>query len=445
MKVTKKEIDALNASITISIEKSDYQPEVTKVLKNYRQKANIPGFRAGKVPMGMIKKMYGTSILVDEVNKIVSHELYNYVYTNKLDILGEPLPNEEQQKVVNWEKDEKFDFVFDIAVAPEFEVKLSKKDKIKFYDINPGDELIEKYVDGYKKQFGSHIEKDIVGEDDMLKGLMTDQKEEGISKADAVFLVNTLKTKKAQKVFVGKKKGETIEFKVREVFKNDVDLKSMLAIDDAQMENLSETFYFTIESISEFKNAELDQALFDKVFGEGTVKNEKEFKAKIVEQAKVNLSKDAEYKFHMDAKEKLTSKIKFELPDAFLKRWLIATNKEITQERLENEYPMFQEDMKWQLIKGKVVKDQDIKVEEEGLLASAMEYARAQFQMYGSVSIPDEYIQNFAKEMLEKKEERQKITEQYLENKIIGYIKETVKLDETEIDYDSFNKFFDQK
>ena len=445
MEVTKKEIDALNASLTISIEKSDYELQLTKVLKDYRQKANIPGFRAGKVPMGMIKKMYGTSILVDEVNKIVSHELYNYVYTNKLDILGEPLPNEGQQKVVDWEKDEKFDFVFDIAVAPEFEVKLSKKDKIKFYDINPGDDLISKYVEGYQKQFGSHIEKDTVGEDDMVKGLMTDQQEGGVSKADAIFLVNTLKTKKAQKVFVGKKKGETIEFKIREIFKNDVDLKSMLAIDDAQMENLNEVFFITIESISEFKNSEVNTDLFDKVFGEGTVKDEKEFKAKIVEQAKVNLTKDADYKFHMDTKEKLTSKISFDLPDEFLKRWLITTNKDITQERLDTEYPMFQEDMKWQLIKGKVIKDQDIKVEEEGLLASAMEYARAQFQMYGSVSIPDEYIQNFAKEMLEKKEERQKITEQYLENKVVAFVKETVKLEETEIDYDKFNKFFDQK
>jgi len=445
MKVTRKEIDALNSSLTISVEKNDYESEVNTALRNYRQKANIPGFRPGKVPMGMVKKMYGTSVLVDEVNKKVSHELYNYVYTNKLDILGEPLPNESEQKGVDWDKDTNFDFVFDIAVAPEFEVKLSKKDKIKFYDINPGDDLINKYVEGYQKQFGSHIEKDVVSENDLVKGLLTDQQENGISKADAVFLVSTLKTKKAQKVFIGKKKGETVEFKIKEVFKNDVDLKSMLAIDDTQLENLAETFFLTIESISEFKNSEIDQSLFDKVFGEGTVKTEKEFRDKIIEQAKVNLSKDADYKFHLDAKEKLTSKIKFDLPDEFLKRWLIATNKDITQERLDKEYPMFQEDMKWQLIKGKVIKDQDIKVEEEELLASAKEYARAQFQMYGSVSIPDEYLENFAKEMLEKKEERQKITEQYLENKVITFVKDTVKLDETAIDYDKFNKFFEEK
>ena len=445
MKVTKKEIDALNATLVISLVKDDYASDVEKVLKDYRQKANIPGFRPGKVPMGMVKKMYGTSVLVDEINKKVSHELYNYIYTNKIDILGEPLPNENEQKTVNWDKDEEFDFFFDIAVAPEFEVKLSKKDKVKLYDIEPGNELIDKYVEGYQKQFGSHIEKDTVSENDMLKGLFSDNTENGIKKEDGVFLVNSLKTKKAQKVFLGKKKGETIEFKPKEIFKNDTDLKSMLSIDDTQLENLSETMFFTINSISEFKDSALDQSLFDKVFGEGTVKTEKEFRNKIVEQAKENLKKDADYKFHIDAKEKITSKVKFDLPDEFLKRWLIATNKEITQEQLDKEYPYFQEDMKWQLIKGKIIKDQNIEVKEEELLASAKEYARAQFQMYGSVSIPDEYLENFAKEILEKKEERQKITEQYLENQVIAFVKETVKVENTAIDYDKFNKFFEQK
>ncbi len=445
MKVTKKEIDALNATLTISLKKEDYSTDVEKVLKDYRQKANIPGFRPGKVPMGMIKKMYGTSVLIDEINKKVSHELYNYIYTEKIDILGEPLPNETEQKSINWDKDETFDFYFDIAIAPEFEVNLSKKDKVKLYDIEPAEDLINKYVEGYQKQFGSHIEKDTVGENDMLKGLFTDNIENGITKEDGVFLVNTLKTKKAQKIFIGKNKGETIEFKVKEVFKNDTDLKSMLAIDDKQLENLSETLSFTINSISEFKEAELNQELFDKVFGEGNVKSEEEFRAKIIEQAKENLTKDADYKFHLDAKEKLTSKIKFDLPDEFLKRWLIATNEDITQDRLDKEYPFFQEDMKWQLIKGKIIKDQKIEVNEKELLVSAKEYARAQFQMYGSVSIPDEYLDNFAKEILEKKTERQKITEQYLENQVIAYVKETVKVEKTAIDYEKFNKFFDQK
>ena len=445
MKVTKKEIDALNATLVISLEKEDYNTDVEKILKDYRQKANIPGFRPGKVPMGMIKKMYGTSVLIDEINKKVSHELYNYIYTEKIDILGEPLPNESEQKTINWDKDESFDFFFDIAVAPEFEVKLSKKDKIKLYDIEPGEDLINKYVEGYQKQFGSHIEKDTVSEDDLLKGTFAEDKEDGVVKKDGVFLVNTLKTKKAQKIFIGKKKGETIKFKLKEVFKNDTDLKSMLNIDDAQLENLSDTFSFTIESISEFKDSELDQSLFDKVFGEGVVKSEAEFRNKIIEQAKENLRKDADYKFHIDAKEKLTTKIKFELPDDFLKRWLITTNKEITQERLDKEYPYFQEDMKWQLIKGKIIKDQKIEVEEDKLLDSAKEYAKAQFQMYGSVNIPDEYLENFAKEILQKKEERQKIVEQYLESQVVAFVRETVKVENTSIDYDKFNAFFEQK
>lgn len=445
MQITKNEIDALNASLIISLEKEDYASDVEKVLKDYRQKANIPGFRPGKVPMGMIKKMYGTSVLVDEINKKVSHELYNYIYTEKIDILGEPLPSEQEKKVIDWDKDETFDFTFDIAIAPEFEISLSKKDKVKMYDIDPGEELINKYTEGYQKQFGSHIEKDTASENDMLKGDFSDMQENGFVKEDGMFLVNTLKTKKAQKLFIGKKVGETIEFKVKDVFKNDTDLKAMLAIDDAQLETLNETLSFTIKNVSEYKNADLNVELFDKVFGEGTVKTEEEFKNKIIEQAKVNLQKDADYKFHIDAKEKLTKKAKFDLPDTFLQRWLIATNKEITQEQLDKEYPFFQEDMKWQLIKGKIIKDQKIEVDKEELLETAKDYARAQFQMYGSVSIPDEYLENFAKEILEKKEESQKITEQYLENKVIAFVKDAVKVESTEIDYDKFSKFFEQK
>ena len=445
MKVTKKENDALNATLILSLTKDDYASDVEKVLRSHRQKANIPGFRPGKVPMGMIKKMYGTSVLVDEINKKVSHELYNYIYTKKIDILGEPLPSESKQKNIDWEKDETFEFSFDIAIAPEFEIKLSKKDKVKFYDIEPGNDLIQKYVEGYQKQFGSQEEKDKVGENDMLKGTFTDNVENGVKKEDAVFLVSSLKTKKAQKIFINKKKGETVTFKVKEVFKNETDLKSMLSIDDDTLANLNETFSFTIDNISEFKDVELDQSLFDKVFGEGTVKSEEEFRAKIIEQAKENLKKDADYKFHLDAKDKIVSKTKFDLPDDFLKRWLITTNKDITQERLDKEYPYFQEDMKWQLIKGKIIKEQNIEINEDELLLSAKDYARAQFQMYGSVSIPDEYLENFAKEILEKKEERQKISEQYLESKVITYVKDTVKLESTSIDYDKFNKFFEQK
>ncbi len=219
----------------------------------------------------------------------------------------------------------------------------------------------------------------------------------------------------------------------------------MLSIDDEAMEQLAESLQFTIKSSSEFKESELNQSLFDKVFGEGTVTTEEAFKNKVIEQAKDNLKKDSDYKLHIDAKEKLTKKIKFDLPDEFLKRWLIATNKDITQERLDKEYPFFQEDMKWQLIKGKVIKDNNIETKEEDLLAVAKDYTRAQFQMYGSVNIPDEYLENFAKEILQKKEERQKIVEQNLENQVIEFVKSSVKLEETPIEYEKFNKFFEEK
>ena len=446
MSVIKKEIDTLNATLTVSLSKEDYASDVDRILKDYRQKANIPGFRPGKVPVGMIKKMYGTSVLVDEVNKKISNELYTYIYSEKLDILGEPIPSENQQQNIDWEKDTDFEFSFDIALAPEFKLALSKKDKVVFYDITPGDELITNYVDGYKKQFGSYEEKALVeSESEMLKGDFKELSEDGIIKEDAAFLMSAIKTKKAQKVFLGKKKGETIEFKIKDVFSNDVDIKSMLGIDDDQLSKLDNPFTFIIKSISVFKEAELDENLFDKVFEKGTAKTEEEFRNKIIEQAKGNLSKDADYKFNLDVKEKLLNKVKFDLPDAFLKRWLTISNKEITEEQLEKEYPMFQEDMKWQLIKGRIVSDNKIEVTEDEILAVAKEYAKAQFQMYGSVSIPDEYLDSFAKEMLQKEEEKRRLTEKALENLVVSYVKDTVKIEEKEIAYDKFMKFFENK
>ncbi|MBN2669497.1 MAG: trigger factor [Bacteroidales bacterium] len=445
MKINKNDIDALNSTLVLTLGKEDYSEDVEKVLRDYRKKANIPGFRVGKVPMGMVKKMYGTAVLVDEINKKVSHELYQYIYKEKLDILGEPLPNKEIQKDIDWEKDETFEFAFDIAVSPEFEVKLSKRDKINFYEIEPGDDLINKYIDSYKNQFGSHIEKEEAGEKDLLKGTFTESKEDGVVKEDAVFLISSLKNKKSKDLFVGKKRGDTVQIKdIKAVFENDTDLKSMLSIDDNALSSIENTFEFTIISITEYQDAELNQELFDKVFGKDEVKTEEDFKNKIIERAKENLVKDAEYKFHIDAKEKLISKTIFELPDEFLKRWLVATNEDITQERLDNEYSYFQEDMKWQLIKGRIIKDQNIEVKEEELLAVAKEYTRAQFQMYGSISIPDEYLESFAKEILQKKEERQKIVEQNLENKVVEYVKDAVKVEETSITYEEFNKFFEK-
>ena len=447
MSVVKKEIDTLNAVLTVSLKEEDYISEVDKVLKDYRKKANIPGFRPGKIPMGMIKKMYRTSILVDEVNKKVSNELYTYIYSEKLDTLGDPIPSENEQKIVDWEKDKEFEFSFDIALAPQFDLNLTKKDKVVFYDIIPGDDLIKNYIDGYKKQFGSYEEKDTVeSEEEMLKGDFEELVDGGIKKEEAVFLMSTIKIKKAQKVFLSKKKGTSVEFKIKDVFSNDADIKSMLAIDDSKLETAKESvFKFTIKSISVFKEADLDTNLFDKVFEKGTIKTEEEFKNKIIEQAKVNLAKDADYKFNLDVKEKLLKKAKFDLPDAFLKRWLVMTNKEITAEQLEKEYPMFQEDMKWQLVKGKIVKDHKIETSEEEILEVAKEYAKAQFQMYGSVSIPDEYLESFAKEMLQKKEEKRRLEEKAIENKVVAFVKETVKLDVKEIAYNEFMKFFDKK
>jgi len=441
MEVFKREIDALTSTIVINIERKDVEPEVEKLLKDYRRKANIPGFRVGNAPLGMIKRMYGHSIMADELNKKVSHELFSYIQNEKMDILGEPLPSEQDAKTIDWDTDQNFEFSFDVAIAEPFEIKLSKRDKLPYYDVEPGDELIGKYIEGYRKQFGEYKDAEVVSESDLVKVNFADNQSD-FQISNASVLVSSIKDVESKNLFIGKKTGDKFELVLRTAFPNAADLKSMLDTDDQGLESLSDNFTVTIESVSSYVMADLNQELFDKVFGQGNVSTEDEFKSKVIEAAKANLKKDADYKLHIDAKEKLISKTEFALPDAFLKRWLITTNQDITQEILDKEYPMFREDMKWQLIKGKVIKDHEIKSNPDDLLRIAKEYTAARFQMYGGYTFPDELIENFASEELKKKEERQKLVERELEEKVIEFVKSTVKLENTAISYDEFNKMF---
>ena len=449
MNITRTNTDDLNTVIKLQLVKEDYVSQVDSVLKEHRKKASIDGFRPGKVPMGLIKKMYGTPVLADEVNKVLGQELYKYIEENKIQILGEPLPSETEQKSIDWEKDTEFEFVFDLAIAPEYTLNLSKRDKINFFKIAVDEKMIQNGVDMHARRFGSNEEAEVVEDKEILKGNFAQLDAEGniveggIANEDVAISLEYMKDEESKAKFVGANVNQIITFNPAKAFPNRSDLASMLGIAQEMAETLESDFQYTITNISKFIPAEMNQELFDKVFGEGKVANEDEFKNQIKADIEAQLVNDSDYKFLIDGKEKLVKKAKIKLPEAFLKRWILATNKEMTAEQIESDFEKYSDDIRWQLIKEKLVKDNDLKVEEEEVVEFAKKQALMQFQQYGMMDVPEEYLTNYAKQMLENKDEARKIWDRKLDDKVVEYLKNTIKIEEKEVSTEDFNKMFE--
>ena len=450
MNIVRKDLDSNNASITIRVEKSDYEVKVDKTLREYRKKSNIPGFRPGMVPLNLLKKMYGKSILAEEINNIISEGLYNYLKENNIDLLGEPLPNETEQQEIDFDTQDTFDFVFDIALPPAFEVELTKKDKVKYYQITPDETMIENQVKSYASRYGKYEQEETVEEQDMLKGLLVElengaEKADGIRVEDAVLTPAYMKDETIKSMFVGAKKDGEVIFNPKQAYENATEIASLLKLKKEEVEGLTADFKYTIQSITRFHEAAVNQELFDKVFGEGAVKSEEEFKAKLKENIAENLAQDSNYKFGLDAREALVKKYKdLSFPDAFLKRWLLHTNKELTEETVELDYPQMIEDLTWQLIRDKIAKANDIDINRKDIEAYAKQVARSQFAQYGIPNADDQMIDPYVQEMLQNESQLKAIIERVTENKVNDIIKETVKLDVKEISMDDFNKMFEE-
>ena len=451
MNIVKKDLDQSNAIVTLRIEKADYAEKVDKTLRDYRKKANIPGFRPGMVPVGLVKKMYGKAVLAEEINKLVSDNLYNYIRENKVNILGEPLPNETEQQPIDFDTQEEFEFVFDLGIAPEFEVELTKKDKVKFYTIAVSDEMIENQVKSYTGRYGKYIQEEVVEEKDMLKGELLELangkvNEDGIKVQDATLTAAYMKDDAQKALFVGAKKGDVITFNPAKAFESEAEISSLLKISKDAAKNIDADFQLKVESITRYHESEIDQELFDKVYGEGVVKSEEEFRAKVKENIQENLISDSEYKFGIDAQKMLVEKFNnLVFPDAFLKRWVLASNENLTAEKLEEDYSKMIEDLKWHLIKDKLAKASDIKVEANDVEEFAKKMAKAQFAQYGMIGMDDEIIANYAKDMMKKEETLKSIIDKVAEEKVFAVIKEAVKLDNKEVSIEEFNKMFEEK
>ncbi|WP_291529180.1 trigger factor [Bacteroides sp. UBA939] len=451
MNVSLQNIDKVNALLTVKLEKADYQENVDKSLKNLRRKAQIPGFRQGMVPASLVKKMYGKSVIAEEVNKILSDAVYKYIQENKVNILGEPLPNEDKQPEIDFDTMDEFEFLFDIALTPEFTVELSANDKVDYYTIDVTDEMIANQVKSYTQRAGKYDQVDEYQDNDMLKGLLVEldengnTKESGIEVEAAVMMPSYMKNAEQKAIFAKAKVNDVCVFNPYTAWDgNAAELASLLKIEKEEAVEVKSDFSYQIEEITRFVDGELNQEIFDQVFGEGVVTTEDEFRNKVKEGIANQFVADSDYKFLIDVRKMLIEKVgKLEFPDALLKRIMHLNNKDKDEKFVEDNYDKSIEELTWHLIKEQLVKANDIKVEQEDIAAMAKEATRAQFAQYGMMSIPDELLENYSKEMLKKKESVEGLVNRVIESKLGAALKSQVKLENKTVSTEEFNKMFE--
>ena len=436
MNIQKEQIDELNAIVKVAITKDDYSDKVDKILKDYKKQANIPGFRKGQVPMGLIKKQYGKAVLVDEVNKLLQDNLNKYLTEEKLDVLGNPLP--KQQDNFNWEAED-FSFEFELGLAPNFEVALKTKKPITHYKIVADKKMIDEQVDRILKQYGKLISKSEVGKNDELTGTFRNEEEEIDHKSNLE--MSKVKSKKAIDGLRGKKVGDTVILKTKGLFKEDYLLSGTLGIQKEKAEKLNIEVSFIIEEINERESAKLDQELFDKLFGKDAITSEKELRERIKEDSEKQFEQQADQKLLNDVTERLIETIKFDLPSGFLKKWIQTTGeKSLSEEEANDEYEKSEKGLRYQLIEGKIIKDNGIEIQFDELKEFAKGFIKSQMAQYGQLNPQEEELDNIATRVLGNQEEVKRLSEQLMSQKLISLYKEKANLKNKEVTYDNFVK-----
>ena len=436
MNITKENVDALNAVVKVNIVAEDYQNKVAKILQDYRKKANIPGFRKGQVPMGMIKKQYEKSIMIDEVNKLLQESLNRYLTEEKLDILGNPLPRIQEN--FSWDTDS-FSFEFELGLAPEFTVDLSAKKKITQYNIIATDELIDKEVKNLQSRFGKMNSVDVVAETSNVTGTFVNEESE-INKKSTISLTD-IKGKANLKKLVGAKVGETIELNTKGLFSDDHKLEGTLGLSHDEIHGLDINVAFTIEEITKTELAELDKELFDKLFIDGSVSSVTELKQKIKEDAEKQFQAQGDQQLLNAVTEYLVTNTKFDLPADFLQKWLAtAGEKEMYKEQAAAEYLKSEKGLRYQLIEGKVVKDNDIKLDYAELVDYAKGFIRSQMAQFGNMNPEEKELDDIAARILGNKEEAKRLQEQLISHKLLTFYKENITFKTKEISYEDFIK-----
>lgn len=436
MNIIKEDIDALNAVIKVDITTDDYQQKVNKILSDYRKKANIPGFRKGHVPMGMIKKQYGKSVMIDEVNKLLQETLNKFLTEEKIDILGNPLP--KAQDDFSWDS-ESFSFEFELGLAPQFEVNLSSKKKVTQYEISADKALIDKEVENLQSRYGKMSSVDVISENTNVTGTFTNEEKE-INKKSTIKL-SDLKGKTNPKKFIGKKVGEVLELKTKGLFSEDYKLAGGLGLSNEEVKGLDIKVLFTIEEITEIELADLDQELFDKLFADGSVKTVTELRDKIKEDAEKQFQQQADQQLLNAVTEHLIETTKFDLPATFLQKWLaVSGEKELTIEEATEEYDKSEKGIRYQLIQEKIIKGNDIKMDYDELKEYAKGFIKTQMAQFGNTNPEDSELEDIANRILSNKEEVKRLQDQLLSQKLMTFYKENMTFKTKKVTYDNFIK-----
>lgn len=449
MEVVKKDIDKLNAEITIKIQESDYKTQLDNSLKKYRKQTNLPGFRKGMVPMGMVKKMVGTNLLVDEINRILSENLQKYIAENKLNVLGNPLPKQDTEKAIDWESQKEFEFTYEVGIAPEVNVDVTEKDKFEKLKIKVDEKMIDKQIDEIAKRYGKMVEVDKSEEEDMLYGKWEELegkkvKEGGISNG-TVLNIRTINDKKDRKKFIGVKVGDVIKAKPNEIADAQY-VSSWLGIDKEYIADQTSEFQYTVEKINRMEAADLNQEFFDKIYGKDVVKSKEEMQAKLRAEMETSFAQNAEQMFEREVQDHLIKKAKLELPDEFMKKWLMTANeKPVTKEQIESEYDQYAMGLKWQLIENKLIRDHKIEVSREEIVEYTKGMIRQQLAGMGSNMMDEAEMEETANRVLENQDEARKLYEQLYAAKLREFYNATAKIKEKEISYDDFVKLAEKK
>jgi len=451
MNISFESADKVNGLMTIVIEKADYEEKVEKTLKDYRKKAQMPGFRPGMVPMGLIKKQYGTAVKVDEVNRLLGEKLYEYVRENKIQMLGEPLPNEEKQQPQDFQQDGPYTFVFDIAVAPEFKAELTAQDTVDYYDIKVDDKLVDDQVQMYASQAGEFVEAQEWSGNDTLKGDLRqldadgNTLEGGIETEGGMIMPSYIKGEDEKKKFDGAKLGDIITFNPKKAYPdNDAEVAALLKVDKEKVKDLTADFSFQVTSINHFQPAAVDEKLFERVFGEG-VKDEADFRQRISDTIKPQLAANSDYRFMLDVRKYMEKKVgELTFPEALLKRIMMNNNKDKGEDFVEKNFKASVDELKWHLIKEQLVAANGIKVEDDDLKQVAKAAIRQQFAQYGMTNVPEDVLENYAEEQLKKREQVDQFVDRAVDAKLTEALKGIVKLNKKEVTLDEFNKLMQE-
>ncbi len=450
MNISFEKVDNVNALLTVNIDKADCQENVDKMLKNYRKNANVPGFRKGMVPMSLIKRQYEKAILAEEVDKLMQDKVNEYIRENKVNMLGMPLPNEEKMKPVDFDTQDSFEFVFDIALAPEFKIELDEKDSIPYYHVEVSEDMINRQVDMYRDRAGKYEKFEQYQDNDMLKGLLVEldengnAKEGGLQVESAVMMPTYMKNEEQKAIFANAKLNDVLTFNPAVAYdNNEAELASLLKIKKEEVEAHKGNYTYQVEEIQRHVPAELNQTLFDVVFGEGAVKSEEEFRNRIKENMENQLREDSDFRFIVDVRDYAMKKVgELTYPEATLKRVMMANNRDKGADYVEKNFEGSLKELTWHLIKEQLVEANGIKVNDDDVKAMARQTTLAQFAQYGMGSVPEDLLDKYVKQTLEKPENVENMISRVIENKLGETLKGKVSLDNKTISLDEFNKLF---